>query len=267
MDPMMMILIAVAAVLPIFNGKTLLQIVLDLLIPKPPAASAQAWEHYSGLARTALAQGDTAAAEDFAAKAAKEAARYREQEMQFEPGTIIQWIMKLFTGGAGGGMMPLLLIGGVLFLVMSGGCPKSLSPIPIEPAEAQAEDSRLSLRESAPRTLSPHQQLAASIGPVWQVTPAVWRTAPVPAPQPVTPVVNPTPSVEVIVPPQPAPPLVSVIARPAIAPCPPCPPCEVTVVRTVYATRTVQARGPLRRLIAWRPYQNFRPFGGAFRLR
>jgi hypothetical protein len=247
-NPLILILLVVGAIVPIFNGKTLLQIVLDLLIPKPPAASAQAWQHYTTLAEQALARGDTEAAEKLSLKAAQESAKYRDQEMQFEPGTIIQWIMKLITGGAGGGMMPLLIIGGVLFLVMSGGCPKQMD-LPELP-KADAADV---------------QPATFTAGPVWPVTPTVWRPSPEPTPA-LPPEIatnpDPTPALEIV-----APPLVSVYQKPAIAPCPPCPPCEATVVRTVPATREVQACGPIRRLLAWRPFRNWQPFGGRFRCR
>jgi hypothetical protein len=169
-NPLILILMVVGAVVPIFNGKTLLQIVLDMLIPKPPAPSAQAWDHYTGLARQALARGDNEAAERFANQAATEAAKYRDAEMQFEPGTIIQWVMKLITGGAGGGMMPLLLIGGVLFLVMSGGCPKEMSPIPIDDAEVQAAG------------LSPIRFCSINAGPIAVQPPAAIPVDPTPPP-------------------------------------------------------------------------------------
>jgi len=122
-NPLMLIALVLAAVLPIFNGKTVLQIVLDLIIPRPPQASMQAWQHWTNLAEQALARGDTDKAEDYASRAAREAAEYQAEEMKFAPAGILQWIMKLITGGAVGGMLPLIIIGAVIFLVM-GGCPQ-----------------------------------------------------------------------------------------------------------------------------------------------
>lgn len=273
-NPLMLILLAVAAVIPIFNGKTILQIILDLVIPKPPAASQQAWEHYTALARQALQAGDTEAAEDYSLRAATEAARFRDAEMEFQPGTIIQWLLKLVTGGAGGGLMPLLLIGGVLFLVASGGCPKQFAPPeataqPTEAAAVQIDRHNASLRTvtDAPPAESRIRLAGLTIPSVWSTpplepaTPAAARPSPlIPAPLQSVLVDRPTPDLATLEPAVPAATLVSCTARS----------CPINLAATPVPAaryRIVQRTGPIRRLLAWRPFANWRPFNGAFRRR
>jgi hypothetical protein len=249
-NPILLIGLVLAAVMPIFNGKTLLQIVLDLLIPKPPAASSQAWEHYTMLAREALARGDETAAKRLAAQAAEEASRYSAQEMQFQPGTIIQWILKLVTGGAGGGLMPLLLIGGVLFLVM-GGCPRNdLTPTPAPIDEPQP----------APQASMPGPELLFC---GWAGSPIpLDPPAPIPLdPEPVTlTVLTVEPEIQPVVAPLP---VAADVAKPAQT-LPVAAVCDLrtgTCTRVVYSQSTPRQRVYLLRPRTWsnRSVYLFRP--------
>jgi hypothetical protein len=219
-NPMILILLVVGALLPIINGKTILQILLDLLIPKPPKASAQAWQHWTGLAEQALARGDTSAAEDYAARAAKEAAQYREQEMEFTPGGILQWMLKLITGGAGGGLMPLLIIGVVVMMVMGGGCPQMAPKLE---AEAEAVE--------ATAMVGAGEYFVSTVSSPWN---------PLPEPAPVEPLPDPAPLQPIEA--APLDPVESVVV-PAVAPVP-------IVVRQT-------PRRPLRSWIASRPLRSW----------
>ncbi len=230
-NPMILILIVVGALLPIINGKTLLQILLDLLIPKPPKASTQAWQHYTGLAEQALAQGEHEKAVTYAAQAAQVSAKYREQELDFNPGGILQWIMKLITGGAGGGLMPLLIIGVVVMLVMGGGCPKMSPKLD---AEAEAVE--------ATAMVGAGEYFVSTIGSPWAPLPEPTPVEPLPEPAPLQPI-EPAPldPVESVWNPSPEP-------TPAVASVP-------IVVRQTprRPLRSWIASRPLRRWIASRP--------------
>jgi hypothetical protein len=186
LSPTLLIVLALAALLPLFNGKTLLQILLDMLIPKPAPTSAQAWDFYQTKAREALEKGQTETAKLYSQRAAEVSAEYREQEMQFSPQGILQWLMSLITGGAGGGMLPLLIVAGVAFLMM-GGCPKDLPEVdaadqavlyeapylepsvPIDPEPVVANETEVVPSAAPPIVAAPAAAIAVAVvrsGPI-----------------------------------------------------------------------------------------------------
>jgi hypothetical protein len=115
-NPLLLVLLLMAVMLPIFNGRTLLQFLLSLLLPSPVPASLQAWEHYLRLAQQALLDGDAKRVNDYTERAAKEAAHYRTIEMEFSPAG---WLEQLWRSP--NQLVTLLLVGLVVVLLL-GGC-------------------------------------------------------------------------------------------------------------------------------------------------